>query len=250
MAKRWASRKQLQVASGIIAGLTILGIVGFVLWFSFPVQATLPELQDAKSKLAVNFAEKQTTITLNPETPATRGLIFYPDAHISPAAYAHRLSAVAQRGIAIVIVKPILNYPLWDWQTVTDLAVNAPSVTSWFVGGHGAGGVKACQIAGSDQQVKGLLLMASSCANNISQLSLSVLSIAGANDNVVSQKDLQQDSAYLPANSKTQTIDGLNHAGFGNYGKINGDGELQIDDPTLQQKIADIVGEFAGIPSQ
>lgn len=250
MTKRWASKQNLKIASNAVAVLTIFGMVGFVLWFSFPSQSTLPELQDSKSKLTVSFTEKQTTITLNPETPTTKGLIFYPDAHVSPAAYAHRLSAVAQRGVAVVIVKPIFNYPLWDWQTVAELASNAPSVTNWFVGGHGAGGIKACQVAGSDQQIKGLVTMASGCANNISQLTLPVLTILGANDGITSMKELQGDSAMLPKSAKNQTIDGLTHAGFGNYGKVNGDGRLQIDDATLQLKLADLVGEFVGIPSQ
>lgn len=249
--QRWANIKSKRKITGyIISGLMIVGIIGTFGWFNLPVPASAADLQSAKSLLTVDYTDRPGEIILNPSLPVTKGLIFYPDARIDPTAYAHRLSAVAQRGVAVVIVKPLFNYPLWDWQTVAALTAHVKSVNDWYVAGHGAGGIKACQVAGSDQQVKGLVLMASYCANNIASFKLPVLSLVGANDTVTPQQAIQKNNNQLPAVTKYQTIDGLTHAGFGNYGKQAGDGELQIDDATAQQKLADVIGEFVGIPSQ
>ena len=76
--------------------------------------------------------------------------------------------------------------------------------------------------------LEGVFLLAAYAASDLSQTDLSVNLIYGSNDGVLNRDALQSNEANLPSDSVTEVIEGGNHAGFGDYGPQDGDGDCAI----------------------
>ena len=76
--------------------------------------------------------------------------------------------------------------------------------------------------------LKGVFLLAAYAASDLSQTDLSVNLIYGSNDGVLNRDALQNNEVNLPSSSETEVIEGGNHAGFGDYGPQDGDGDCAI----------------------
>jgi pimeloyl-ACP methyl ester carboxylesterase len=89
---------------------------------------------------------------------------------------------VETTGLTVVITKPTLNLAFFDQRPLAAFTAAAPDVSSWFVGGHSLGGVRACMLAAdtsADVTVNGLVLFGSYCASPVDD-DLPVLSISGS----------------------------------------------------------------------
>ena len=95
----------------------------------------------------VSVTQDSSTITLSPDSgqPASRatGLVFAPGARVDPRAYVPVLTRVAQRGHAVVIIKPPFGLALTASATPGSVIDRHPHVRCWAVGGHSLGGVAA-----------------------------------------------------------------------------------------------------------
>jgi len=80
----------------------------------------------------------------------------------------------------------------------------------------------------------GMILMAAYPANSVdlSNWAGKVLSLRGSNDLLTEQKDIDNTKKQLPANTQFTTINGGNHAGFGQYGVQSKDGENELSNPS------------------
>lgn len=249
MDKRWA-KSQRKIIGWAVGSVVFVVVAGFIIWFSMAAKPEPAPLQQAQNMLTVPYQDVGFAIVLNPAIAATKGIVLYPDARIDSAAYAYKMSGVAKLGVAVVIVKPLLHLPSLDIHGPADFESLATSVKDWYVAGHSLGGVKACQVAYNNQtSFKGLILLGSYCAGSIATLSIPVLSLAGSNDGLTTTQSIQNHKSSLPKDTNFQIITGLNHAGFGNYGAQNGDGNMAIDDTDALQKITDSSAKFIGISS-
>lgn len=168
-----------------------------------------------------------------------RGLVFIPGAKVDPYAYLYKLSGiVAQSGATVVITKPTLNLAFFDTRPVSYFEKDAPDVSRWFVGGHSLGGVRACQLAESGDVV-GLVLFGSYCANDLSDSGLEVLSIGGSDDGLSTPAKIEAARHLLPSGANAVEIEGLNHAGFGDYGVQPGDGTATLSAAEERAAITD-----------
>ncbi|PPG30946.1 alpha/beta hydrolase [Pseudoclavibacter sp. RFBG4] len=196
---------------------------------------------------AISVTEVDGSLVLTPsEEPSDTGLVFIPGAKVEPSAYAAKLSSlVTAENMTVVIPQPLLNLAFFDTRTLDDYATAAPEVTTWSVGGHSLGGVRACQLAESPE-VAGLLLFGSYCANDLSaDESLDVLSITGSADGLSTPQKAADARGLLPADAETLEIEGANHAMFGNYGPQSGDGTATIPDEDGRQQIAAATSAWA-----
>jgi len=156
------------------------------------------------------------------------GLVFIPGAKVDPYAYMYKLSGIVERlGVTVVITKPTLNLAFFDTRPLTDFTADAPDVTTWLIGGHSLGGVRACMLA-DDPAVAGLVLFGSYCATDLSTAELTVTSIAGENDGLSTPQKIADAAGNLPDDTTFVEIPGANHASFGDYGRQSGDGEATI----------------------
>ncbi|VXA97777.1 alpha/beta hydrolase [Pseudoclavibacter sp. 8L] len=241
-------RRALIWTFSIIAAVFVVAIAAFLIWANVGVMAAEPEpLASVTNDPAISVTEVDGTLVLSPsEEPSDTGLVFIPGAKVEPSAYAAKLSSlVTDDNMTVVIPQPLLNLAFFDTRTLDDYAAVAPEVTTWSVGGHSLGGVRACQLAESPD-VAGLLLFGSYCANDLAaDESLDVLSITGSADGLSTPQKAADARGLLPADAETLEIEGANHAMFGNYGPQSGDGTATIPDEDGRQQIAAATSAWA-----
>jgi hypothetical protein len=245
MKKRWWGKKQTIITVGVAGGALLAAfLIGLGVWVSNPLKAAPQPLNLARNMATVRYADTRSAVVLTPTNPSV-GLIVYPDSRVDPAAYAYKMSEIALHGAAVVIVKTWFNYPLIDTHNIAELKALVPTANGkdWYVAGHGAGGAKACQVS---DQFKGLVLLGATCTDDISKSSTKVLSIAGGADKIVTAQNIDAAKHLLPSSATFDTIDGLNHTGFGDYGLVSNDNESTITSIDARQKISDLISPFIG----
>nr|WP_258067620.1 alpha/beta hydrolase [Pseudoclavibacter sp. RFBI5] len=246
--RRSRLRRALIWTFSIIAAVFVVAIAAFLIWANVGVMAAEPEpLASVTNNPAISVTEVDGSLVLSPsEEPSDTGLVFIPGAKVEPSAYAAKLSSlVTDDNMTVVIPQPLLNLAFFDTRTLDDYTTAAPEVTTWSVGGHSLGGVRACQLAESPD-VAGLLLFGSYCANDLADdESLDVLSITGSADGLSTPQKAADARALLPADAETLEIQGANHAMFGNYGPQSGDGTATIPDEDGRQQIAAATSAWA-----
>ena len=188
---------------------------------------------------------------ITPEDATGEGLVFLPGARVDPAAYLWKLSGVAEStGLTVVVPKIALNLAFLDFRPITAYTAFAPDVSTWYVGGHSLGGVRACQLAGApdaaDAGVTGLILFGSYCANDLSDSGYEAVTIAGEFDQLSTVEDIEASAGNLPADAEFVVIEGISHASFGDYGPQPGDGTPTVDSDTARAEISAAVAEALG----
>jgi pimeloyl-ACP methyl ester carboxylesterase len=216
----------------------LLIVGGFVTFASVPVAPEPAALAKVHADSTIRVSEGADGDILTPASGATQtGLVFFPGAHIDPAAYEYKLAGLADAGMTVVIARPILNYAILEWRPLSTFTGLAPGVSTWYVGGHSLGGVRACQYAKDDYSVAGLVLVGSYCAADLSGTSIPVLSVGGTRDGLSTPAKIAANAHLLPANTSFQQIRGANHASFGNYGPQRGDNTATTTDDLVRRQL-------------
>jgi Alpha/beta hydrolase family len=223
-------------------------IVGFLIWANTPYRADRGAVIEvwANPDVQVEYVDEGILMTpANGDANGT-GLVFVPGARVEAHAYMLQLSGVVEEsGVTVLITEPTLNLAFFDLRTLDQFTTAAPEVDSWFVGGHSLGGVRACLMT-PDAEVEGLVLFGSYCANDVSDSGLQVLSIAGENDALSTPAIIEENAGLLPSNATFVTIEGANHASFGDYGVQAGDGERTITSKQMRAELTALLSELLG----
>ena len=226
----------------VVAAVVVLAVVAFLFYSSMVMRGDRAAALEAWNDDAVSITSTDHSIVIAPTGEATgAGLFFIPGAKVDPYAYLYKLSGIVeQTGATVVITKPTLNLAFFDSRPVSFFEADAPDVTRWFIGGHSLGGVRACQLADSPDVV-GLVLFGSYCANDLSDSGLEVLSISGSDDGLSTPAKIDAAKHLLPPNTNFVEVEGLNHAGFGDYGVQPGDGTSALTDAEERAAITDLL---------
>ena len=242
-----------------IGALLLLSILAFAVYASTPFLPEEAPLDRVRADDSLLVTETADAVILAPRDGATgEGLVFLAGARVSPAAYAEKLSGLAEAGLTVVIARPILGFAILEWRPFTTFSDLAPGVDRWLVGGHSLGGVRACQYVAdqaddadldapgsSTAPIVGLVFFGSYCAADISDSPVAVLSIAGENDGLSTSDKIEGASDLLPASTEFVEIAGANHASFGDYGVQPGDGTATADDADVRDAITAAVLDAA-----
>ncbi len=246
-------RTWLWIILGLVA-LLVLALVGFASYLLYnaanPLPANTSAVEAATSNSATQFVDKGSYYAVLPTSQASSGLIIYPGAFAEPKGYVGRYAELAQRGIAVFVIRSPLNFALLDVNRAERIMRENPSITHWYVAGHSLGGVAACDFAKSHQsQINGLILLASYCNGNATGLSIPVLSISGTRDGLATPQKIAESKKNLPSNTQYVVIDGANHTQFGSFARTQGgDGSASISDAEAQQQIITAIGGFITLP--
>ena len=214
--------KLLPVGPCLLVALTFSASCGYA-----PGEAATEALE---SDGEVTVTIEQKWITFSPQEQRFQtGFVFYPGGNVQAESYAPVLRKLAEEGVSAFLLVAPLNLAIFD----TDAAVEVMEATAfdqWIVSGHSLGGVAAASIAAEDDRVRGLSLWASypSGSVDLSSSSLMVHSLAGTRDEVLNRENWEASEAQLPADTQWITLEGGNHAQFGDYGPQLGDGEATI----------------------
>jgi hypothetical protein len=223
----------------VVCLAVVVVLSGFVIWAetpSIPMEEAYNALQ---SDAQVSVSQGHWLVFQPNLDNYTTGFIFYPGGRVNYLSYAPYAHAIAAEGYLVVIVRMPLNLAVFGANAAGDVIAAYPNVSTWAIGGHSLGGSMAAQYAHDNpNKIEGLVLLASYPASNtdLSRQNLSVVTIHGTNDGLVSGKQIDDSLTQLPSNAFRLEIDGGNHAQFGWYGMQSGDNLATISRGQQQNK--------------
>jgi len=232
--------RRLRIAAVATVVVLALVAVGFLVWANMVMQGDRGRALEVWTDDHVEVTSTDHSVVIAPTGVASgTGLVFIPGAKVDPYAYLYKLSGIVERtGATVVITKPTLNLAFFDQRPLTAFTSDVPGVDRWFVGGHSLGGVRACMLA-DDPDVAGLVLFGSYCANDLSGSGLETLSIGGSLDGLSTPQKIADARGMLPPDAVMVEVEGLNHAGFGDYGRQPGDNPAGLTDRRERDGITD-----------
>ena len=225
------SRKKRIALISILSsiGVLLLALIigcGIYLGTYYHADDTAVEAYLQESGVKIENLDKRTTAFV-PENPKA-GLIFYPGGKVEVDSYFPLMAECAKNDILAVIIKMPFNLAVFDINAAEGIKEKYPDITSWYIGGHSLGGSMASSFLDKNREdFDGLILLGSYSTADLSDSDLRTLSIYGENDKVMNREKYDKYKDNLP-NLTEYEIKGGNHAGFGMYGKQDGDGEASI----------------------
>lgn len=236
----------------IVIGIFVAGVallfIGYFLWnATHSLPSNTQQLHAAQTNPAIQVSSNGSYYAIEPTaTQASSAVIIYPGAFAEPSAYIARYAELAQKGIAVFIIRSPLNFALLDVNRADRIMRENPHITHWYVAGHSLGGVAACDYAKSHQQkLSGLILLASYCNGDATQLGIPVLSISASKDGLATPQKIVDSKNSLPANTQFVVIEGGNHTLFGSFAKTQpGDNSAEITEEQAQQQIITAISGF------
>eukprot|EP00833_Pecoramyces_ruminatium_P006865 jgi/Orpsp1_1/1180897/evm.model.c7180000075059.1 len=189
-------------------------------------QATSNALTYMQSTDTVIVTEKSSYYFF--DGPGTdKALIFYQGAKVDEKAYAEIMYNLADLGIDCFLVKMPLRIAILGINKANAI-INAYNYDHWYISGHSLGGAVAAMYASNHgSTIDGLALLAAYSTKQIPN-NMKVVSIVASNDEVLNWNKYNSNISHLPANFTEITIEGGNHAQFGDYGAQSGDGTATI----------------------
>lgn len=184
---------------------------------------------DMNEQMSLGLIQENDTQISVGSRDAQVGIILYPGAKVDPKAYVPLAEELADRGYYCAIVKMPFNLAFFGIDSANTVINSAPGVDLWWIAGHSLGGAMAAQYASNHTDaLEGLFLLAAYSTTDLSGSSLTVNILYGSNDGVLNRDALNANAGNMPAESGTYVINGGNHAGFGDYGPQEDDGESSI----------------------
>lgn len=218
--------RRLRIVLTVIVSLMVVLVAAFLIYTADYYRAQTEALAIVNND--PNVAVFDGGIAFG-NSSAANGFIFYPGAKVEYTAYAPLMKALSEHDIFCVIVKMPFNLAVLNSNAASGIITRFPEVQHWTIGGHSLGGVMAADYAVKNtDQISGLVLLASYPATDLSQSSLTVLSIYGSQDHVLNVSSLEAAKALMPASFSDIIIAGGNHGQFGDYGHQAGDGTATI----------------------
>jgi hypothetical protein len=199
----------------------------------------------AASEKSTKILLENDTILFQPSEKAKVGFIFYPGGKVEYNAYEPVLAKLADEGIACFLVKMPFNLAVFNINAAEKILNQFSEIEDWYIGGHSLGGSMAASFLGKNQDdIKGLILLASYSTVDFSNSDIKILSIFGSEDRVLNLEKYAEYKPYLSKNTSEFVIEGGNHAGFGFYGNQEGDGTATISSQEQIEKTAELIAEF------
>ena len=231
--------------------VVVLAVAGFFTWAKTPMAATASSLDAVAADPRVALTDTPDAVVMRPAGTAAldQGLVFVAGARVDPQAYEQTFVELVASGVTVVVERPLLGFGILDPRGLDHVTALAPEISTWAVGGHSLGGVRACQYAADDPAVDALVLFGSYCATtDLSDDDLPVLSLGGSDDGLSTPDDISRYRDRLPADATVVEIDGLAHAQFGSYGPQPGDGTPTLTDEEARGRIdRELASFFAGV---
>jgi dienelactone hydrolase len=184
--------------------------------------------------------------------PAEHGIIFYPGGLVEPEAYVSLLAPLAATGIPVAILRVPGDLAVFapDRATRVLKADFATRARTWTIAGHSLGGAMAARFvartADDYPSVRGLILLAAYPAqsDSLAGREVPVLSIWASEDGLATAEDRRETADRLPEGARVVVIEGGNHAGFGEYGPQDDDGEATIPRHVQNEQVREEVRRF------
>ena len=226
--RRWGLL--LLLAASVVLATTVIGFTVWALTPSGPSDEALAALASDDAVLVT--ADGGSFVFSSQHDEPTYGIILYPGGRVDARSYAPLARELALRGYLVIVPRMTLNLAVFSPDRATEAIDSNPQIRGWAVGGHSLGGAMAASYADDNpQRVEALVLLAAYPAGSadLSDSDLTVVSIYGTEDGVLSEARFTEGIGLLPGDTAYVEIEGGNHAQFGSYGLQAGDGVATIE---------------------
>ena len=225
----------------MVLALLLLLAAGGALYVNTYSRAT-PEADRVASRAIIRDGN-----LLFPAENAEEGIILYPGGKVDEKAYAPLARALNKKGYYVVIARMPLRLAILDSGRAKRIMDELPDIQDWYLVGHSLGGTSASMfVKRHPDRIAGIVFLASYPYPDLSGWQGKSLTILGSNDQVLSRDKME--AASYPQDAASITIQGGNHAGFGDYGAQKGDGPTDISGSEQMKKTADAIEKFIQQP--
>ena len=230
----------------IILALLIGGLAYFTYYVSDISYTDDTALTILSSNGSYTVMDTSNYITFTPTAnKSSTGIIFYPGAKIQPESYSVIASKLATNGYTTIIVKMPFNLAIFGENKANNVITEHKEISKWVIAGHSLGGVFASDYAVNHQdEIKGVIYLAAYPNTNASNATFKALSIRGSLDGLATSKEISDNINKFPVNTTFVTINGGNHANFGDYGMQVGDNNSTITRQEQQNMTVGYILEF------
>ncbi len=229
-------KKKLCITLSVVLAVVLLLICACAVYLGDYYRADADALAAFAPQNAVTCETSDDgSVTVQPvDGEIKAGFIFYPGGKVEHTAYIPLMKALASEGVLCVLVEMPFRLAVFDVNAADGIPARFPDVKTWYIGGHSLGGsMAASYLETHTEDYAGLILLGSYSTADLSDTSLSVLSVYGSEDGVMNREKYEETLKNLPADLTEVVIEGGNHGGFGMYGPQDGDGVATIT-PTEQ----------------
>lgn len=241
----WKRVNPIRALIGYAIGMLMVlaGIYSATLTPVGPLPEALPFLE---SNDRVQVTSGMYTYFLPTERPARTGFILYPGGRVDYRSYAPLAAGLAEKGWPTAIVSMPLNLAVLGPDRAAKVIQDHPEIDRWVIGGHSLGGTMAAQYAVKHTgKISGVVFLASYPSDrSLTNSKLSVLSIYGSEDGLITLLDWKEYRDRLPPHTQWVFIKGGNHAGFGWYGEQEGDNPALISLDGQTTRIIQAIDRF------
>lgn len=162
-------------------------------------------------------------------------IIFYPGAKVEYTAYLPLCVKLAEEGVDCFLVEMPFHLAILGMNKAGKIMDNY-DYDNWYLAGHSLGGAMAANyVAENVEDFAGLVMLAAYPTKELISEDLKVLSVYGNKDEVLNREKLEAGTQFVPEHYTEIGLGGANHAGFGNYGPQEGDGEATMEREKQQE---------------
>lgn len=159
----------------------------------------------------------------------TDAVVFYPGAKVEYTSYLPLCVKLAEQGVDCFLVKMPFHLAIFGSGKAAGIMDNY-EYENWYLAGHSLGGAMAANyVAEHTEDFAGLIMLAAYPTKALVSEDLKVLSVYGNKDEVLNKEKLEAGAEFVPEHYTEISLGGANHAGFGNYGPQEGDGEATME---------------------
>lgn len=156
-------------------------------------------------------------------------VIFYPGAKVEYTAYLPLCVKLAEQGVDCFLVEMPFHLAIFGMNKAGKI-MDDYSYENWYLAGHSLGGAfGANYVADHVEDFAGLIMLAAYPTKPLVSEDLKVISIYGNKDTVLNKENVDAGKEFVPEHYTEIGLGGANHAGFGNYGPQEGDGEATME---------------------
>jgi hypothetical protein len=239
-----------------LVALLVVAAAGAVAYAETGPDAEADELRALEEAPDVEVVERSGGFVLrDPDPDGDRAaLVFYPGGRVEAAAYLPALAPLVERAdVRVYVPRVPLRLAVLDPGRAGSVRTGE-DVTATYVGGHSLGGAMACRYAANNrEQVRGVVLLAAYCVDDVSGTDLDVLTVTGERDNVTDPERLRESRDLVPADARFVTMEGFNHSSFAAYHGQPGDDPQTVSDAEARRRLGDLLVRWfdnrSGVPA-
>ena len=233
------NKKAGKKSFGIKALIVFIGVVAIVIAvlvvYSNDYYRSEVRVEDYKYIPGISIEEFSDGLFMD-GVGTSDAVIFYPGGKVEYTAYLPLCTQLAAEGVDCFLVEMPFHLAIFG-SNKADNIMKKYDYDNWYLAGHSLGGAMAANfVADNVDKVDGLIMLAAYSTKALVSEDLKVLSIYGNKDEVLNREKLEAGSELVPEHYTEIGLGGANHAGFGNYGIQEGDGEATMD-PAKQQEM-------------